>query len=136
MADDYFVFEKGVVLLCQCLPPCRLPFKDETGAWSLVGCLLPKEHEGEHSADAPHGGFAYRNPQSSQGMRVVMRQSQPGGVYRGTCPRCLREYAMAVTSFSGETAAIVAAGTDAPPDFNNDPSVPITYGAVRAVDPN
>lgn len=120
---DTYVFEHGVVLLCQCMPPCHAPFRDETGEWSMIGCLLPKGHDagddilgGGHSLDGPPGGFAYRDPPTAVGMRIVLRRAQPGAdIFRGTCLRCLREYAMSVTSFSAETAAVVASDSEERP---------------------
>lgn len=92
-----------LTLVCQCVSPCLAPFREETGAVSLVGCLRPKEHEGGHSLDGTHE-FTYREQPLAVGPRMVMRQEQPGGLFRATCWRCKREYALGAVMLGEEAA--------------------------------
>lgn len=119
---ETYVFERAVVLICQCLKPCHMPFKDaETGEWSQLGCLRTVGHEPPCSLDAPDGGFAYRDPPEAIGPRVVMRRREPDSRhYDGKCPQCLREYTVTVASFSSDEAATLVPLGAIAPNYDDD----------------
>lgn len=88
-------FEHPAVVICQCVAPCRLPFRTEEGQWH--GCALPAGHPGdEHSLDGP-GVMDYRTETVGYGPRVVLRPA-PGDVLAGECHRCHATYSLSMTA--------------------------------------
>lgn len=87
------VLEHRPIVICQCIPPCFMPFRDEMGEWASVGCLMPTGHEGEHGPDGP-GEVIYRDPPARTGFRVVLRKADGLDVWSGHCQRCHRNYSM------------------------------------------
>lgn len=126
---ETYVFERAVVLICQCIKPCLAPFRDETGQWSTLGCLRETGHDdggvpgGGHSLDGPTGGFAYRDPPEPNGPRIVMRLGETGS-YFGKCHQCLRDYMLTVGSVNDAPAQPVIA-----PNYDDDEV--IVDGPVR-----
>lgn len=112
---DVFL-EKPPSVICQCVVPCLLPITDETGhLMETAGCLQPQGHAGAHSLDGS-SEFTYRIPATLFGPRILLRQDQPGGLFRGTCWRCGAEYAMTVTGMLADTAEAARADTGSVPD--------------------
>lgn len=95
---DIFL-ERPVVVICQCIPPCLMPFKRDDGSWESMGCMLTQGHEPPCSLDGP-GDFTYREEAIAQGMRIVLRETEGNAMFRGKCPRCGREYAMGAVSIA------------------------------------
>lgn len=109
MALDVYLEQHFPTVVCQCLPPCLLPILNADGSLAETsGCLLRKDHEGPHGLDGTTE-FTYREQMIGIGPRVVLRQEQPGGLYRGTCFRCHAEYALSLVGLLAETVAAVRA---------------------------
>lgn len=102
-------FEEPPVVICQCRIPCHKPVKDEAGQW--YGCVLVEKHEGECSLEGGSGELEYNETPSRFGPRIVLRPVD--GILSGHCPRCHRDYRVAVTSAAaehGEHSALAVAG--------------------------
>lgn len=90
------------MIICQCVLPCRLPFRDADGDWQ--GCALAAGHpddlfgEGGHSLDGP-GVIHYRPGTETAGMgpRLMPKPSEENrGELVAECWRCKAVYRVSV----------------------------------------
>lgn len=105
------ILETNPVALCQCQPPCLLPFRGPEGKWSTYGCMGVKDHDPPCGPEGA-GDWTYRDPPERIGLRIVLRQVEPGGLYRGTCPRCARVYAFGAATLGAHAVEFALGGTD------------------------
>lgn len=123
------MFESVLAVICQCQPPCFMPFQESPGAGEWYGCTLPAKHEGwpneGHSLAGP-GVVTYRDDPMRVGPRLRLKAadwhthadlfppSEDGAaetregvsmLLTATCHRCGREYVVCVQSRAGEGAA-------------------------------
>lgn len=92
-------------VICQCVAACHMPFRDETGEWSAVGCLRPAGHAPPCSLDGT-GDITYRDEPLRTGPMLTLRRDPDANVWRATCHRCGRRYELAAIGYPpGELTA-------------------------------